>query len=305
MDNILANSLLTVDNVTSEQLQQLFKRANFFYENRLEFHQKPLENKNIILLFFENSTRTLVSFQMATQRLGGQTINVQVEKSSVLKGESFKDTALTLNAMYPDAVVLRHQENDKAIELSKYVDCPVINAGTGTLEHPTQALQDALAIKLHAEKIGKNFNDLTIAICGDIKHSRVAHSNIKLLSSLGATVRIIAPEILMPDTAVNGQTYTDMEQGLKDTDVIMMLRMQRERMQAINIDDESYKKHYSLTNEKLSFAKSSAIVMHPGPVNRGFEITDELLDNHPNTIIQQQVTLGVAMRMAILEHYVR
>lgn len=254
----------------------------------------------VINLFFENSTRTRTSFEAAAKRLGADVINMTVSSSSIKKGETLIDTAMTLNAMHPDVLVVRHGNSGAVQLLSEKVDGAVINAGDGRHEHPTQALLDALTIRRRLGKIG----GLTVAICGDIAHSRVARSNIQLLQTMGARVRLIAPPTLMPAKAerFGVEVFTDMRDGLKDVDIVMMLRLQLERMQGAFVPSvREYFRFFGLDREKLSYAKPDALVMHPGPMNRGVEIDSELADDLDRSLIRDQVEMGVAIRMACLD----
>ena len=249
--------------------------------------------------FFENSTRTLFSFEIAGKRLGAQVSNFHPAASSVRKGESLIDTALTLNAMGPDVLVIRHEADGAAAEVATVMDCPVINAGDGRGEHPTQALLDALTIRQRKGRI----EGLAIAICGDIRHSRVAGSNLRCLPLLGAHVRAVAPDSLMPGSLPPGVLpFTDMDEGIAGADVVMMLRIQRERMEAAvsgSLDD--FHARYGLTRERLKGARADAIVMHPGPMNRGVEIDGDVADDSERSAIRDQVANGVAVRMACLD----
>jgi aspartate carbamoyltransferase catalytic subunit len=248
--------------------------------------------------FFENSTRTLFSFEIAGKRLGAQVSNFHPAASSVRKGESLDDTAMTLNAMRPDILVIRHEADGAAAEVAELMDCPVINAGDGAGEHPTQALLDALTIRRRFGRI----EGLTIAICGDIVHSRVAGSNMRALPLLGAELRLVGPETLLP---TNGPfpLFTDFDEGIKGADVVMMLRIQRERMEEAFPDTLlDYHAQYGLTRERLDrHAAPGAIVMHPGPMNRGVEIEGALADDPERSAILEQVEMGVAVRMACLD----
>ena len=249
--------------------------------------------------FFENSTRTLFSFEIAGKRLGAQVSNFHPAASSVRKGESLIDTAQTLNAMRPDIVVIRHAANGAAAEVAAHVDCPVINAGDGQGEHPTQALLDALTIRRHFGRIA----GLRVAICGDIRHSRVAGSNLRALLLLGAKVRVVGPQALLPATLPEGvEAFTDFDQGIYGADVVMMLRIQRERLES-GLDDAlaDYHARYGLTRARLARAAPHTVVMHPGPMNRGVEIDGELADDPERSLILTQVELGVAVRMACLD----
>jgi len=248
--------------------------------------------------FFENSTRTLLSFEIAGKRLGAQVVNMYVAQSSVQKGETLLDTALTINAMRPDIFVMRHSLAGAAGQVAAVMDCPVINGGDGAGEHPTQALLDALAIRRRKGRIA----GLKVAICGDIGHSRVARSNLILLRTLGAEVRLVGPATMLPPAEETGgaPSYTELDEGISGVDVVMMLRIQRERMnEAFFPSLKEYSIHYGLTLRRLELAATDAIVMHPGPVNRGVEISSEVMDG-ARSLILDQVTNGVAVRMAIL-----
>ncbi len=259
-----------------------------------------MKGLTVINLFFENSTRTRTSFEAAAKRLGADVINMTVASSSIKKGETLIDTAMTLNAMHPDVLVVRHGNSGAVQLLSDKVDGAVINAGDGRHEHPTQALLDALAIR---RRVGK-LSGLTVAICGDIAHSRVARSNIQLLQIMGARVRLIAPPTLLPPKAerFGVEVFTDMRGGLHDVDIVMMLRLQLERMQGSFVPSvREYFRYFGLDREKLSYAKPDALVMHPGPMNRGVEIDSELADDIDRSLIRDQVEMGVAVRMACLD----
>ena len=249
--------------------------------------------------FFENSTRTLFSFEIAGKRLGAQVSNFHPAASSVRKGESLIDTALTLNAMGPDLLVIRHEQNGAAHEVAEVMDCPVINAGDGRGEHPTQALLDALTIRQRKKRI----EGLKVAICGDIRHSRVAGSNLRALPLLGAEVRAVAPPSLMPEALPRGvRGFTNIDEGIAGADVVMMLRIQRERMEdAVQGSLGDFHALYGLTRARLGRAAPDAIVMHPGPMNRGVEIDGEVADDPERSVILQQVSNGVAVRMACLD----
>ncbi|MGQ0660101.1 aspartate carbamoyltransferase catalytic subunit [Sphingosinicella sp.] len=249
--------------------------------------------------FFENSTRTLFSFEIAGKRLGAQVSNFHPAASSVRKGESLIDTALTLNAMRPDILVIRHEANGAAGEVAGLMDCPVINAGDGQGEHPTQALLDALTIRRRFGRI----EGLKIAICGDIEHSRVANSNLRSLPLLGAEVRIVAPLCLMPAVVPEGiAAFQDFDEGIAGVDAVMMLRIQKERMEEDFPDTlQDYHTEYGLTRARLARAAPDAIVMHPGPMNRGVEIDGDVADDPARSVILEQVELGVAVRMACLD----
>jgi aspartate carbamoyltransferase catalytic subunit len=249
--------------------------------------------------FFENSTRTLFSFEIAGKRLGAQVSNFHPAGSSVRKGESLIDTALTLNAMGPDILVIRHEQNGAAHDVAAVMDCPVINAGDGRGEHPTQALLDALTIRQRKGGI----EGVRVAVCGDIRHSRVAGSNLRALPLLGAEVRVVAPARLMPESLPPGVAgFEDMDEGIAGADVVMMLRIQRERMEeAAHGELGDFHARYGLTRARLAVAAPGAIVMHPGPMNRGVEIDGDLADDPKRSAILQQVANGVAVRMACLD----
>ena len=259
-----------------------------------------LKGRTLINLFFEASTRTQSSFELAGKRLGADVLNMSVKTSSVSKGETLIDTAATLNAMRPDILVVRHQDSGAAELLSRKLDCSVVNAGDGAHEHPTQALLDALTIRRRR----KSFEGLVVAICGDILHSRVARSNIRLLSMMGARVRLVAPRTLLP-TGVDRlgvEIFTDMQAGLKDADIVMMLRLQLERMTGAFVPSaREYFRFFGLDREKLARAKPGALVMHPGPMNRGVEISSDIADDLDVSLIAEQVEMGVAIRMAVLD----
>ena len=249
-------------------------------------------------LFFENSTRTLFSFEVAGKRLGAQVANFHPGGSSVRKGESLSDTALTLDAMRPDVMIVRHGETGAPHQVAQMVGCPVINAGDGAGEHPTQALLDALTIRRRKGRI----EGLEVAICGDLRHSRVAGSNLKLLPKLGARVRLVGPPDLLPAQAGGLPAFTDMDEGIAGADVVMMLRIQRERMESsVEGSLAGYHARYGLTMKRLARAAPDAIVMHPGPMNRGVEIDSEVADHPTRSVIREQVETGVAVRMAVLD----
>ncbi len=266
---------------------------------QVEKKRSTLRGRTQINLFFEASTRTQSSFELAGKRLGADVMNMSVANSSVKKGETLIDTAITLNAMRPDLIVVRHSQAGAVHLLARKVDCAVINAGDGAHEHPTQALLDALTIRRNRGGI----EGLTVAICGDILHSRVARSNIILLTALGARVRVVAPTTLLPAgiDRMGVEVHRDMRAGLKDADIVMMLRLQRERMNGAFVPSvREYFRFYGLDAEKLKLAKPGALVMHPGPMNRGVEIDSSIADG-PQSLIREQVEMGVAVRMAVLE----
>ncbi|MGC9954585.1 MAG: aspartate carbamoyltransferase catalytic subunit [Rhizomicrobium sp.] len=259
-----------------------------------------LKGRTVINLFFEASTRTQSSFELAGKRLGADVMNMSVRTSSVSKGETLIDTATTLNAMRPDILIVRHQDSGAAEMLARKLDCCVVNAGDGSHEHPTQALLDALTIRRRRRSLA----GLTVAICGDVAHSRVARSNIHLLSKMGARVRLIAPRTLLPAAAerFGVEIFTDMREGLNGVDIVMMLRLQMERMTGAFIPStREYFRFWGLDREKLAFAKPGALVMHPGPMNRGVEIDSAVADDIEVSLIHEQVEMGVAIRMAVLD----
>lgn len=287
--------LISIDSLTDAQIAAILDRADqFLADNRSGRSSKALAGKILFNLFYENSTRTLMSFATAAHRLGAAVVTLPVEQSSVKKGETLEDTARTLNAMRPDALVIRHGQNGSVAEVAGIMDCAVINAGDGTNEHPTQALLDAATIRSHFGRL----DGLTVAICGDIKHSRVAHSNMKLLPRLGASVRVAGPEKLMPGDL----SPTAIDEAIAGADVVMMLRVQRERLEE-DLGDApgEYLERYGLTEKRLATAAPDAVVMHPGPMNRGVEIDDAVADNAERSLITLQVEYGLAVRMACLE----
>ena len=294
--------LLGIQNLSIQEAKKILEEAKSFIKLNRSASKKldVLRGKTQINLFFEPSTRTQSSFDLAGKRLGADVMTMNMSNSALKKGETLIDTAMTLNAMHPDIIVIRHQDSGAPNLLSQKVNCTVINAGDGRREHPTQALLDALTIINRKEKI----EGLKIAICGDITHSRVARSNIYLLNMLGAEVNIIAPSNLMPKEiekfGVN--TFTDMKKGLKDCDIVMMLRLQNERMTSSFLSsNREYYEYYGLTPKKLNHAKVDALIMHPGPMNRGIEIDTKLADDINRSVIKEQVELGVAVRMACLK----
>ncbi len=262
--------------------------------------RERLRGRTLINLFFEDSTRTRTSFELAGKRLGADVINMTVATSSVNKGETLLDTAATLNAMNCDLLVVRHAASGAPALLAQKVDAAVINAGDGTHEHPTQALLDALTIRRHRGRLA----GLTIAICGDILHSRVARSNIHLLTAMGARVRVVGPPTLIPAQVgrMGVAVFHDMRAGLDGADVVMMLRLQQERMAGGLVPSaREYFRFYGLDLEKLACARPEALVMHPGPMNRGVEIASEVADHPTRSLIREQVEMGVAVRMAVLD----
>ena len=267
-------------------------------------HFDVLTGKTLVNMFFETSTRTQASFEIAGKRLGADVMNMSMATSSIKKGETLIDTALTINAMRPDLLVVRHPNAGAVNLLASKVHCAVMNAGDGRHEHPTQALLDALTIRRRKGR----FSGLTVAICGDIAHSRVARSNIFLLGKMDNRIRLIGPPTLMPSGVdrFGVEVFEDMREGLKGADVVMMLRLQKERMDGAFIPSErEYFHRFGLDEEKLGFAKPDAIVMHPGPMNRGVEIDGTLADDINRSVIQEQVEMGVAVRMAVMELLMR
>ncbi|HLJ64746.1 MAG TPA: aspartate carbamoyltransferase catalytic subunit [Stellaceae bacterium] len=294
--------LLGIDGLKAAEIVHLLDLADTYVEQnrRADKKQSLLRGRTLINLFFENSTRTRTSFELAGKRLGADVINMSVPSSSVKKGETLIDTAMTLTAMHPDILVVRHPESGAVQLLSEKVDCAVINAGDGSHEHPTQALLDALAIRRRKGRL----QGLTVAICGDILHSRVARSNIALLHTMGARLRVIAPRTLLPRAIerLGVEVFHDMRSGLKDVDIIMMLRLQSERMQGSFVPSiREYFHFFGLDRAKLAMAKSDALIMHPGPMNRGVEIDSEVADDIDRSLIREQVEMGVAVRMACLD----
>lgn len=293
--------LLTCEGLTASDINFLLDiaDANADANARRDKKREVLAGRTLINLFFESSTRTQSSFELAGKRLGADVMNMNVATSSVTKGETLIDTAVTLNAMRPDIIVVRHHSAGAVELLSQKVDCSVINAGDGAHQHPTQALLDALTIRRAKGRI----QGLIVAICGDILHSRVARSNINVLNTLGANVRIIAPSTLLPSSPerLGAEVYTDMWKGLEGADIVMMLRLQRERMEGSYVPSSREFYHFfGLDHEKLARAKPDALVMHPGPMNRGVEIASTVADD-PRSVIREQVEMGVAVRMAVLE----
>ncbi len=287
--------LISIDSLTDAQIGTILDRADFWFaESRARRFGDRLSGRIVFNLFYENSTRTLMSFATAAHRLGASVVTLPVEQSSVKKGESFDDTARTLDAMRPDALVIRHSQDGSAAAVAQIMGCPVINAGDGTNEHPTQALLDAATIRSRFGRI----DGLNIAILGDIRHSRVAHSNIKLLERLGARLRVSGPEKLMPE----GTPAIPIDEAIAGADVVMMLRVQRERLtEELGDAPGEYLKRFGLTMERLVKASPDAAVMHPGPMNRGVEIDGAIADDPERSLIALQMEYGVATRMACLE----
>jgi aspartate carbamoyltransferase catalytic subunit len=294
--------LLGIEGLDRDAINLILDLSDSYVEQNRRHDKKSnvLRGRTVINLFFEDSTRTRTSFELAGKRLGGDVINMSVATSSIKKGETLMDTAMTLNAMHPDVLCVRHPHSGAVKLLSEKVNCAVINGGDGTHEHPTQALLDAQTIRRRKG----NIEGLTVAICGDILHSRVARSNILLLTTMGARVRIVAPPTLMPDQIerYGVEVFNNIEDGIADCDIVMMLRLQQERMKGMFVPSiREYFHFFGLTTEKLAFAKPDALVMHPGPMNRGVEIDSELADDIDRSLIREQVEMGVAVRMACLD----
>jgi aspartate carbamoyltransferase catalytic subunit len=294
--------LLGIEGLTAADLNFLLDEAEQWvaFNRGVRKLDARLQGLTQVNAFFENSTRTLLSFDIAGRRLGAHVVNMHVEQSSVKKGESLIDTALTINAMRPDILVIRHQENGAPHLVAGVMDCPVINAGDGRGEHPTQALLDALTIRRRKGRI----EGLRVAICGDVLHSRVARSNLRSLAALGAEVRVVGPEALLPSAAELGaaRAFTDMDEGIAGANVVMVLRIQRERMEtALAATLGDYHALFGLTRARLARAAPDAIVMHPQPMNRGVEIDDDVADDPERSVLREQVEMGVAVRMACLD----
>ena len=297
--------LLGIEGLSAADITGLLDLSEEYVELNRQIDKKrtSLRGRTQVNLFFEASTRTQSSFELAGKRLGADVMNMSVGNSSVKKGETLIDTAMTLNAMRPDILVVRHHAAGAVSLLARKVDCSVINAGDGAHEHPTQALLDALTIRRNLGRI----EGLTVAICGDILHSRVARSNILLLGKLGAYVRVVGPSTLLPAEVerMGVEVRRDMRSGLEGADIVMMLRLQRERMSGAFVPStKEYFRYFGLDAEKLAWAKPGALVMHPGPMNRGVEI-DTLIADGAQSLIREQVEMGVAVRMAVLEALAR
>ncbi len=294
--------LLGIEQLRPQDITAILDLAETYVDlnRQSDKHADVLAGLTQINMFFEASTRTQASFELAGKRLGADVMNMAMQASSIKKGETLIDTAMTLNAMHPDLLVVRHPHSGAVDLLAQKVNCAVLNAGDGRHEHPTQALLDALTIRRAKGRLHR----LNIAICGDIAHSRVARSNILLLGKMENRIRLIGPPTLMPSQIdqFGVEVYNDMHKGLADVDVVMMLRLQRERMDGGFIPSErEYYHRYGLDAEKLGLAKPDAIVMHPGPMNRGVEIDGTLADDINRSVIQDQVEMGVAVRMAAME----
>ena len=294
--------LLGIEGLTPPEITHLLNLSDAFVDqNRgIDKRSDGLAGRTIVNLFFENSTRTRTSFELAALRQGGDVINMEAGSSSLSKGETIIDTAVTLNAMHPDVLVVRHPDSGAVQLLAEKVNCAVVNGGDGSHEHPTQALLDALTIRRRRGSL----SGLKVAICGDVLHSRVARSNFILLMTMGAEVRVIAPKTLIPSKVeeMGVEVFTDMRAGLKDVDIIMMLRVQLERMSGSYFPSQrEYFRFFGLDREKLALANPDALIMHPGPMNRGVEIDSDVADDTERSVIREQVEMGVAVRMAVLK----
>jgi len=293
--------LLGIEGLTAGQIAPFLDLAESYalLSRSRSAPRDALRGRTVINLFFEDSTRTRTSFELAGKRLGADVINMTVATSSVNKGETLLDTASTLNAMRCDLLVVRHGQSGAPALLSQKVEASVVNAGDGTHEHPTQALLDALTIRRHFGRL----EGLTIAICGDVGHSRVARSNIHLLTAMGNTIRLVGPPTLLPSAMAelgNVTLYSDMDEALKGADVVMSLRLQKERMGAGLVpSSREYFRFFGLDSRRLALANPGALVMHPGPMNRGVEIASDVADSD-QSVIAEQVEMGVAVRMAVL-----
>ncbi len=302
LKNFSHQHILSIDDLSPLDINLLLDLAEEYVKQNKKQNKKisKLRGRTLINLFFESSTRTRTSFEVAGKRLGADVINMSIEGSAIKKGETLIDTAMTLNAMHPDLMVVRHNESGAVNLLAKKVRSSVINAGDGCHSHPTQALLDALTIRRNLKKL----EGLNVAICGDIMHSRVARSNIQLLNIMGSRVRIVAPSTLIPSSIekMGVEIFHNMEDGLKNCDIVMMLRLQNERMRGSFVPStREYYEMFGLNQKKLDKAKPGALIMHPGPMNRGVEIDTEVADNINQSVIREQVEMGVAVRMACLE----
>ncbi|HUR43424.1 MAG TPA: aspartate carbamoyltransferase catalytic subunit [Aestuariivirga sp.] len=296
-----AQHLLAIEDISPAEIVNLLDLAEKYVEvsRQIDKRHAMLSGRTQVNLFFEASTRTQGSFEIAGKRLGADVMNMAVAASAVSKGETLLDTAMTINAMHPDFLVVRHPSSGGVELLAQKVSCAVINAGDGQHEHPTQALLDALTIRRRKGRL----EGLTVAICGDVLHSRVARSNIHLLNKLGARVRVVAPSTLLPTGISNFgvEVHRNMADGLADADIVMMLRLQLERMNGAFVPSaREYYRFFGLNEETLRYAKKDALVMHPGPMNRGIEIDSSVADG-VQSVIREQVEMGVAVRMAVLD----
>jgi aspartate carbamoyltransferase catalytic subunit len=301
-ESLSSRHLIGIEGLSPAEIGLLLDLSDRYVDFNRSANKKgdALRGRTIINVFFENSTRTRTSFELAGKRLGADVINISPEVSSVRKGETLLDTALTLDAMHADLLVVRHPESGAVGLISQKVRCSVVNGGDGAHEHPTQALLDALAIRRRKGKL----SGLIVAICGDILHSRVARSNMILLRTMGAEVRLVAPRTLLPaEVERYGVTvHSNLSEGLKDADIVMMLRLQQERMRGSFVPSTTeYFRFFGLDSQKLAMAKPDALIMHPGPMNRGVEIDSDVADDINRSLIQEQVEMGVAVRMACLD----
>ncbi len=298
------NDLISIDQLSLKDIESIHILAESFLQNPLQ-NTEILKGKILVNFFFENSTRTRTSFEIAAKRMGAEVVNIDISLSSLKKGESIIDTAKTINAMKPDFVAIRHNSSGIVALLKKHISASLINAGDGTNEHPSQALLDSFVIKQHK----KNLQNLKIAICGDVLHSRVARSNIKLLKKFGCEIRVITPPTLITYDYKNWlkenwniEVFESLEPGITDVDVVMMLRIQQERMLGCYIPSlTEYFKLFGLTHQKLKAAKPDVLVLHPGPINREVEISSALADDEKFSLILEQVEYGVAVRKAVLQ----
>ena len=301
LPKLSVQNLSSVKDLTKADVMSIIEVANLFKKNNKEKNKNiPILNgRTIINLFFEPSTRTLISFEVAAKRLGADMINMNIEGSSLRKGETLIDTADTLNAMNPDLVIIRHGSSGSIEEIASRLKCPIISAGEGIEEHPTQALLDAYTIQDNQKK----FEEITVSICGDIEHSRVARSNYHLLKKMGSKIRFVTPDYFKPKDldSFDVEYFDNLELGIESADIVMMLRIQKERINDVNLPSiDEYFKHFGLTHKKLTNAKKDVLVMHPGPINRNIEIESSLADDLDKSVINEQVENGVAVRMACL-----
>ncbi len=306
LHTLAQRDLLGIEELSPGDVSTILDLSESYVELNRQDQKKSdvLRGRTLILLFFETSTRTRTSFELAGKRLGADVINISVSSSAIKKGETLVDTAMTLNAMRPDVIVVRHPDAGAVRLLANHVNCAVINAGDGSHEHPTQALLDAFTIRRNKGRL----DGLRVAICGDILHSRVARSNILLLSMMGSEVRLVAPPTLIPTdiSRLGAEVFHNMREGLKECDIIMMLRLQSERMQGTFVPStREYFRYFGLDTVKLSAAKSDALILHPGPMNRGVEIDSSVADDITRSAILIQVELGLAVRQACLDLFAR
>ena len=301
LPKLSVQNLSSVKDLTKADVMSIIEVANLFKKNNKKKNKNiPILNGTSILnLFYHPSTRPLISFEVAAKRLGADMINMNIEGSSLRKGETLIDTADTLNAMNPDLVIIRHGSSGSIEEISSRLKCPIISAGEGTEEHPTQALLDAYTIQDNQKK----FEEITVSICGDIEHSRVARSNYHLLKKMGSKIRFVTPDYFKPKDldSFDVEYFDNLELGIESADIVMMLRIQKERINDVNLPSiDEYFKHFGLTHKKLANAKKDVLVMHPGPINRNIEIESSLADDLDKSVINEQVENGVAIRMACL-----